>query len=71
MTRIPRDFDSRDAREKQWLIENTWCDHCNAADLGIQNPFEYEDGGHVYVEGYCRGCGSRVKSEIVENNSDG
>lgn len=71
MTRKPGNLNARDPFEREWLIENAWCDHCNAADLVIYKPSEYEEDGHVFIEGICRGCGKMVKSEIVEKNSDG
>ena len=54
--------------ERQWLVENSWCDQCNAADLGIDEPSEYEENGHIFVEGICRVCGKRIRSEIAETN---
>jgi hypothetical protein len=71
MTRKPRNLEARDHFEQEWLIENTWCEYCEAADLGIDKPFEYEEDGHVFIEGICRRCGRTVKSEIVVTDSDG
>ena len=71
MTRKHRNLKSRDQFEQEWLIENTWCEHCSAADLGIDNPAEYEENGHVFIEGICRRCGKKVKSEIIEKDLDG
>ncbi|MDB2525991.1 hypothetical protein N9X53_04840 [Mariniblastus sp.] len=71
MTRKPRNLNARDQFERDCLIENTWCDHCSVADLGIDKPSEYEDDGHVFIEGICRGCGNMIKSETVKPDSDG
>jgi len=68
MNRTPRDFNAREQLERQWLIENTWCDQCNAADLGIEEPSEYEENGRNFIEGVCRVCGKRIRSEIEETN---
>ena len=64
MNRTPRNLNAREQLERQWLIENTWCDQCNAADLGIEEPSEYEENGHIFVEGVCRVCGKRIRSII-------
>jgi hypothetical protein len=64
--RIQRDFNKRDDSEKEWFIENTWCDHCLQADLGISNPVEYEIEGKIFIEGNCLKCGKIVISEITE-----
>ena len=66
MTRNPRNLNARDQFEREWLIQNTWCDHCSIADLGIDEPSEYEEAGRVFIEGVCRRCGNKVKSEIVD-----
>lgn len=70
MTRKPRNLNARDQFEREWLIQNTWCDHCSIADLGIDEPSEYEEAGRVFIEGVCRRCGKKVKSEIVESGLD-
>ena len=69
MTRIPRDFWSRPPQEQQFMIENTWCERCAAADLGLTDPVEFEEGGVRYLEGACRRCGERVVSEIHEKGA--
>jgi hypothetical protein len=48
------------------MQENTWCDVCGEADLGMINPVEYGEGDRVYVGGSCRRCGAEVRSEVVE-----
>jgi hypothetical protein len=66
MERIVREFRARPEQERTWMIENSWCEHCQEADLGITDPMEYEEQGQVYLEGHCRRCGSLVRSEIRE-----
>ncbi|RLB46615.1 MAG: hypothetical protein DRI90_27190 [Deltaproteobacteria bacterium] len=68
MNRIDRAFDTRPDLEREWLQDNTWCDACGEADLGMTSPYEYEQDGRIYVEGQCRRCGRQVRSEVkVEN----
>jgi hypothetical protein len=69
MARTIRDFTSRPAAERAFMIKNTWCKHCNAADLGLTDPVEYEEGGVRYLEGLCRQCRERVISEIHEHGA--
>lgn len=69
--RSPRDFQDRPPWLREWLVENTWCDSCNAADLGLDSPREYAEDGRIFVEGLCRKCGSTVRSEISERVQEG
>ena len=62
----PRDFSARSPIEQQILAEDTWCNVCKAADLGLRDPREFEEGGEIVVEGLCRRCGSVVRTFIVE-----
>jgi hypothetical protein len=62
--RKPRNFFSRPEAERKWMLENTWCDHCQEADLGMSSPEEYEEEGSVFIQGTCSKCGARVVSEI-------
>ncbi len=64
--RIPRDFRMRSEADQKWLQKNTWCGSCDAADLGMRNPREYEENGVIYVEGDCGKCGGAVRSSIEE-----
>lgn len=66
MTRIVRNFSARPTSEQEWMLENTWCDSCREADVGMDSPQEYEEQGKIYVEGSCRRCGARVRSEVNE-----
>lgn len=69
MARTKRNFAVRSAREREWILQNTWCDGCAEADLGMDAPREYEENGRVYVEGQCRKCRRRVRSEVVERDA--
>jgi hypothetical protein len=66
MRRSERNFLAREGVEQKWILENTWCDTCSKADLGMTSPQEYEEDGRIYVEGNCRICGRQVRSEITE-----
>ena len=68
--RSGRNFDARPAAEREYMLENTWCGVCRAADLGMIEPREYEEGGQVFLEGRCRRCGGRVVSELTERRVD-
>ena len=65
MSRKEPQFSDRPQSEQEWMLENTWCDQCGAADLGMIDPFEYEEDGIVYVSGSCKKCGETVKSEVI------
>ena len=69
MSKIPLNFLARSDNERQWIMENTWCDECGEADLGMDSPQEYKDRGKIYVEGNCLRCGGVVRSEICEKDS--
>lgn len=69
MKRIDRDFQARPEAERQGLLEDTWCDRCDKADLGMDSPQEYEEGGRIYVSGNCRVCGDEVRSEVIEEEA--
>lgn len=64
--RVGRDFYRRDRSERTWMLENTWCDGCRLPDLGMDDPCEFEEDGHVYIEGRCRICGRTLTSEVVD-----
>jgi hypothetical protein len=66
MKQKERNFYSRSQPERLLLEENTWCDTCHKADLGLVEPREYEEAGEIFIEGKCRKCGSRVVCQIVE-----
>ena len=70
MDRIARDFATLDEATRDFVLDNTWCDSCGRADLGLENPSLYEEAGRLFVAGACRRCGSTVRSEIVETIAD-
>jgi hypothetical protein len=57
---------SRPEIERELLTDHTWCDVCEIADLGLEEPVEYSEDGHVFITGSCRKCGQSVTSEITE-----
>ncbi len=70
MKKTQKDFFRRDENDRQLLIENTWCENCKEADLGLTEPIEYEQNSKLFVEGKCSKCGTRVVSEIIEIQSN-
>ena len=48
------------------MLDNTWCDTCEAADLGMTEPTEYEESGRTFIEGKCKGCGTIIRNELSE-----
>jgi len=66
MARVKHDFWARPEADHQWFLDNTWCDNCNQADLGMSDPVEFEEDGRVYIEGKCLQCGGHVISELTE-----
>jgi len=66
MNRIDRDFYQREAAERDWMIENTWCGECQLPDLGIDEPREFEEAGRIFLEGDCRICRRTLTSEVVD-----
>lgn len=69
MSKINRDFFEREPIEQRWLLQNTWCDVCNEADLGMSEPVEYEENNEIFVEGKCLLCGLRVVSVIRDDDA--
>jgi hypothetical protein len=66
--RIQRDFFARDQIDQEYICENTWCDTCDEADIGLLNPVEFEEDGRVFVEGACARCRGRIVTEITEHS---
>ncbi len=62
--RRKRDFQQHEPALREWLLNHTWCEKCAAADLGMDNPHEYEEDGILYIEGNCLKCGSIVRATI-------
>lgn len=69
--RKERSFAARDITEQEWMCENTWCELCQQADLGLVDPREYEEDGEIFLERRSRVCGSVVLSTIDERTADG
>lgn len=67
---IERDFHQRDLEEQQAFLDNTWCNACQALDLGMTEPREYELNGRVYIEGQCVQCGATVRTELADEDED-
>jgi hypothetical protein len=61
---VLRDFSARPEFEREWLIQNTWCEICRAADLGLTDPVEFSESGRLFLSGNCASCGKSVTSEI-------
>lgn len=68
MTQKARDFSKRSADEQRAFLEQTWCDQCMEADLGMTDPVEYEDEGLVVIEGKCKRCGGPVVTELTDDD---
>jgi hypothetical protein len=64
--RIPRDFWQRDRVEQSIICDNTWCDVCQQADIGLVEPNEYEQNGRIFVEAKCARCATLVITELSE-----
>jgi len=67
--RVPRDFFARDWIDQESICENTWCDNCSEADIGLLNPVEYEESGRFFVEGACARCRGKIVTEIRESGA--
>jgi hypothetical protein len=68
---LKRNFENRPALEREWFSENTWCDICGQADLGMSSIREYEEDGKTIIEGVCNSCGGPVKSEVTTLDRSG
>lgn len=56
--------------ERDIYLNDSWCDTCNEADLGINNPELYVEDGRKYITGNCKVYGSKCSSEIIVKNLD-
>jgi len=68
---IERNFDERTEEDKEAFLTQTWCNACQAADLGMVEPKEYELNGVVIVEGKCKKCGEVSLTEVADESTDG
>lgn len=65
------DFNSLPESDKDWFLQETWCDVCNQADLGIKEPELYIENNIKYISGKCVVCNTKCVSTITENDIDG
>lgn len=56
--------------ERDIYLNDSWCDKCNEADLGIVNPELYVESGRKYICGNCKICGTECISEIIERQGE-
>ena len=61
------DFYQRREEEQASLLQHTWCDQCQQADLGMTQPQEYEQQGLRLIEGLCKQCGEPVFTELSDD----
>ncbi|WP_444941030.1 hypothetical protein ACJJI3_22860 [Microbulbifer sp. ZKSA004] len=52
--------------ERDIYLNDSWCDKCKEADLGIVNAELYVQNGRKYISGSCKICGTECISEIIE-----
>lgn len=64
--KIKREFNTRPPEEREWHLQNTWCEFCGIADLGMDKPNEYELNNKIFLSGYCLKCGNEIISEIID-----
>ncbi len=69
--RIARDFFTRSPIDQQSICENAWCEACGEADVGLDNPVEYEIHGRIFVDGVCTRCGGNITTELKEIGARG
>ena len=62
------DFSSLDEVERTMYLEDTWCEECSEADLGIVNPEMYIEDNRKFISGICKLCGAKCISEIIVKN---
>lgn len=68
--RIARDFYARDPEEQAAFLQNTWCNQCQAMDLGMVEPVEYEFLERIFIEGKCAQCGAVTITEVIDDEDD-
>jgi hypothetical protein len=62
------DLGSLDDIERSLYLDDTWCDKCSKADLGINKPELYIEDSRKFISGFCKVCGSNCVSEIITKN---
>jgi hypothetical protein len=65
---VARDFEGRSNEDKADFLKHTWCNHCSEADLGMDQPVEYEYKGIVTIEGRCLVCRQPVYTELTDDS---
>jgi hypothetical protein len=68
---VERNFDDRTDEDKEAFLTQTWCNACQAADLGMVEPTEYELNGVIIVEGKCKTCSEVSLTEGADESTDG
>ena len=68
---VERNFEDRTAEDKEAFLTQTWCNACQAADLGMVEAKEYELNGAIIVEGKCKVCGEVSLTEVADESTDG
>ncbi len=58
-------FNKLNPLEQEWFLTETWCTHCNEADLGIVDPVYFRQGEKEFIEGRCNVCDTIQTTEIV------
>ena len=58
-------FDVLDESDKDFFINDSWCDYCEKADLGIIDPKIYILDEKQYLEGVCKICGHKQITEVI------
>jgi hypothetical protein len=59
------DLNSLDDIDRSMYLDDTWCDNCSKADLGIDKPELYIEDNRQFISGYCKICGDHSISEII------
>jgi len=70
MDKQERDFYQRSEEDQASFLEQTWCNNCQAVDLGMTDPVEYELDGTIMIEGKCKKCGETVTTELADEDDD-
>ena len=65
------DFNALPKSDKDWFLQETWCDTCDKADLGMKEPELYVENNIKYISGKCIICNTKCISTITEQDIDG
>jgi hypothetical protein len=58
-------FDVLNESDRDFFINDSWCDNCEKADLGIVDPKIYIADEKQYLEGVCKVCGQKQITEVI------